>query len=82
MNDLAETEREVGEDVLRRDEFQDRQLGDGGQRMRYQRQRPRSRPGPFDGNVLARVRRGDVETAIGTRISHPYGYFDASHGWS
>jgi len=29
----------------------------------------------FDGNVLARVRRGDVEAAIGTRISHPYGYF-------
>jgi GT2 family glycosyltransferase len=29
----------------------------------------------FDGDVLARVRRGDVEEAIGARISHPFGYF-------
>jgi GT2 family glycosyltransferase len=29
----------------------------------------------FGGDVLARIRRGDVEGAMGTQISHPYGYF-------
>src|SRR5882762_8651459 len=52
VDDLTETERQVGKDVLRRDDFHDGQFGDGRQSVRHQRQRARTRPRTFDRDVF------------------------------
>src|SRR5271166_111044 len=50
-NDLAETERQIGDKMRARDDFAHRQPGDVGQRVRVQLQRGRTAPGAFQDNV-------------------------------
>src|SRR5712671_3503352 len=52
MDDLAETESEVGKNVLGRDDVEDGQVGDRGQSVRHQRQRAWPGPGTFDRDIL------------------------------
>ena len=52
MDDFAERERQVRDEVHRRDHFEDGQLRDWGQRMRPEAQRGRTGPGPFQIDVF------------------------------
>src|SRR5499427_116405 len=55
VHDLAETERQVRENVDCRDHRDDRQLGDRSQRMRGQRQSCGAGPGTLQRNVLQMI---------------------------
>jgi hypothetical protein len=52
MCDLAEWERQIGDEVHRRDHFDDRQLRDGGQCMGQEAQRCRTSPGPLQMDIF------------------------------
>src|SRR5262245_34627063 len=52
VHDFAEAERQVRENVDGRDNLDDRQLRDRGQRVRGQRQSRRTGPGALQRNVL------------------------------
>src|SRR5690242_4785428 len=51
VHDLAQAERQVGDDVDAGDDLEHRQLGHRGQRMRVQLERGRPGPGAFDSDV-------------------------------
>jgi hypothetical protein len=52
VNDLAETERKVGDDLGGRDNFTHRQIRDRRQRMRMKIERARSRPSAFKSDIF------------------------------
>ena len=52
MHCLAEAERQIGDEVNRRDNLEHRQLCDGRERVRIELQRARAGPGAADVNVF------------------------------
>ena len=55
VNDRAQAQRQVGQDMRAGDDFQHGQLRDGRQRMVEQLQRGGARPRPLDGQVFQEV---------------------------
>ncbi len=52
MNDFAQSQGEIGQNVNARDDFQDGKVRDGGERMWFKLQCGRSGPGTFYLHVL------------------------------
>lgn len=69
MHNLAETEREIGDDVRCGDDLQHRQLGERRQGVRGQRKCSRAGPGAFQVDVLQAVfdQLADARRAVDVR---------------